>query len=159
VKPLNPDFRDMLSALLDAEAEFLLVGAYALSAHGQDRMTGDIDLWVRPTPENAARVWRALDVYRAPRRELTVEDLATPDTVYQIGLPPHRIDFLTSIDGVEFEEAWQSRVPKLLSGLMVNVLAPHLLLRNKLKLGRHKDLIDADWIQRKIDKGQLPGGD
>ncbi|MBA3480258.1 MAG: hypothetical protein H0T51_00450 [Pirellulales bacterium] len=155
---LNPDFRDMLTALLDAEAEFLLVGAYALSAHGQDRMTGDIDLWVRPTAENAARVWRALQAYRAPMRDLTVEDLATPDVVYQIGIPPHRIDVLTSIDGVEFEEAWSSRVAKGLAGLKVDVLAPHLLLRNKLKTGRHKDLIDADWLQRKIHKGELPGG-
>jgi hypothetical protein len=71
---------------------------------------------------------------------------------------PHRIDILTSIDGVEFEEAWLSRMPKLMAGLEIQVVAPHLLLRNKLKTGRHKDLIDADWIQRKIDKGQLPAG-
>lgn len=155
---LNPDFRDMLTALLDAEAEFLLVGAYALSVHGQDRMTGDIDLWVRPTAENAARVWRALEAFRAPRRNLTVEDLATPDVIYQIGVAPQRIDILTSIDGVEFDEAWESRVPKVLAGLAINVLPPHLLVRNKLKSGRHKDLIDADWLQRKIDRGELPGG-
>jgi hypothetical protein len=72
-------------------------------------------------------------------------------------VPPHRIDILTSIDGVEFEEAWASRSPKSLAGLQVDVLAPHLLLRNKLKAGRPKDLVDADWIKRKIDKGQLPG--
>lgn len=155
---MNPDFRDMLTALLDADAEFLLVGAYALSAHGQSRTTGDIDFWVRPSPENAARVWRALEAYRAPRRSLTVEDLATPGNVYQIGLAPHRIDILTSIDGVEFEEAWQSRVPKSVAGLEINVLAPHLLLRNKRKLGRPKDLVDAAWIERKIAKGELPGG-
>jgi hypothetical protein len=147
----------MLTALFDAEADFLLVGAYALSAHGQDRMTGDIDLWVRPTPENAIRVWQALTAYKAPKRNLTVDDLATPEVIYQIGVPPHRIDILTSIDGVEFEEAWKSRMQKNLSGLDVNVLAPYLLLRNKLKTGRHKDLIDADWIQRKIAKGELPG--
>jgi hypothetical protein len=147
----------MLTALFDAEADFLLVGAYALSAHGQDRMTGDIDLWVRPTPENAIRVWQALTAYKAPKRNLTVDDLATPEVIYQIGVPPHRIDILTSIDGVEFEEAWKSRMQKNLSGLDVNVVAPYLLLRNKLKTGRHKDLIDADWIQRKIAKGELPG--
>jgi hypothetical protein len=147
----------MLTALFDAEADFLLVGAYALSAHGQDRMTGDIDLWVRPTPENAIRVWQALTAYKAPKRNLTVDDLATPEVIYQIGVPPHRIDILTSIDGVEVEEAWKSRMQKNLSGLDVNVLAPYLLLRNKLKTGRHKDLIDADWIQRKIAKGELPG--
>jgi hypothetical protein len=118
-------------------------------------MTAGIDLWVRPTAENATRVWRALEAYRAPRRNLTVEDLATPDIVYQIGVAPQRIDILTSIDGVEFEEAWKSRVPKTLAGVKVDVLAPHLLLRNKRKTGRHKDLIDADWIQRKIDKSEL----
>jgi hypothetical protein len=84
VNQLNPDFREMLNALLDADAEFLLVGAYALAAHGQSRFTGDIDLWVRPTSENAARVWQALEAFRAPRRNLTVQDFATPDNIYHL---------------------------------------------------------------------------
>ena len=100
---MNRDFVEMLSALSDAGAEYLLVGAHALAAHGRPRATGDLDLWVRATPQNARRVWSALLEFGAPLDGITVEDLSTPDVVFQIGLPPSRIDLLTSISGVEFD--------------------------------------------------------
>ena len=103
---LNPDFRDMLSALSAEGAEFLLVGAFAMAVHGYPRATGDMDIWIRPSDENAGRVWRALRQFKAPMRNLSVEDLKSPDTVFQIGVAPRRIDLLTSIDGVEFDDAW-----------------------------------------------------
>ena len=93
---LNPDFKDMLSALSDAKVEYLVVGAYALAAHGFPRATGDLDLWVRPTEENAHRVWTALAAFGAPVSKLQVRDFATPGIVYQIGVAPHRpadVDF------------------------------------------------------------------
>ena len=96
---MNPDFRDMLSALCDEGAEFLLVGAYAMAAHGCPRATGDIDIWIRPSDDNAQRVWRALKRFKAPVRNLTIDDLKTPEIVFQIGVAPRRIDLLTSIDG------------------------------------------------------------
>jgi hypothetical protein len=95
---LNPDFRDMLSALCEESAEFLLVGAYALAAHGLPRATGDMAIWIRRSDENAQRVWRALQRFGAPLARLTIEDLKTPDLVFQIGVAPRRINILTSID-------------------------------------------------------------
>lgn len=94
---LNSNFKDMLNALHEAGADYLLIGAYAMAAHGCPRATGDIDIWVRPTPDNATRVWGALQRFGAPLSRVTVADFHTPDVVYQIGLPPQRIDILTSL--------------------------------------------------------------
>lgn len=147
---LNSDFRDMLAALLDAAATFLVVGAHAMAVHGVPRATGDIDLWVRPDPENAERVLAALTEFGAPVEAmgLTLDDLAKPGTVYQIGLPPRRVDILTEIDGVSFEEAWQSRVIEEVSGLDVPFLSRETLLRNKKASGRTKDLADVELLER-----------
>src|SRR4051794_38964480 len=106
---LNPDFQDILSAFCDERVEFMVVGAYALAFHGFPRATGDIDLWIRRSDENARRVWRALIRFGAPLFDLTIDNLKTPDLALQIGLAPRRIDILTSIDGVEFDEAWPHR--------------------------------------------------
>ena len=83
---LNPNFKDMLSALNDAGVDYLIVGAYAMAAHGCPRSTGDIDFWVRPTADNAQLVWEALKVFGTPTSRITVEDFVTPDTVFQIGV-------------------------------------------------------------------------
>ena len=99
----------MLSALSDAGAEYLIIGATALAAHGYTRGTKDIDIWIRPTPENAARVYRALIEFGAPMHEVSVQDLSTPGLIYQIGVDPGRIYFLTQPAGVTFEPAWQQR--------------------------------------------------
>ena len=107
---LNQDFRDILSALSDAEADYLLVGAYALAAHGLVRATEDLDLWIRATPENAVRVMKALLEFGAPSDRFQREDLSSPDTVIQLGVAPVRIDLLTSISGVDFKSAWERRV-------------------------------------------------
>lgn len=144
---MNSDYRDMLNALSAEGAEFLVVGAYALAVHGQPRATGDIDLWIRPTPENAARVWRALQRFGAPLRGLTVADLTTDDIVYQIGVAPRRIDILTSITGVAFEEAWQSRVSTEVDGVRFSAIDAGNLLKNKRASGRPKDLADAAWLE------------
>ncbi|HET9225586.1 MAG TPA: hypothetical protein VFR31_02900, partial [Thermoanaerobaculia bacterium] len=103
---------------------FLVVGAHALAVHGVVRTTGDLDIWVRPDPENAQRVWRALAGFGAPMEAmgLTIQDLSQPGTVYQIGLPPKRIDILTEISGVEFDEAWGSRTVQEADGLTIPFL-------------------------------------
>ena len=100
----------MLSALNEAGVEYLVVGAYAMAAHGCPRATGDIDFWVRSTPQNARRVWQALIAFAAPTSQITLEDFSTADVVFQIGIAPQRIDILTSISGVEFDEAWPKRL-------------------------------------------------
>ena len=108
---MNRDFAEMLSALSAAGAEFLIVGAHALAAHGTPRATGDIDIWVKATADNAARVLQALQAFGAPRGDLTADDLIQPDTVFQIGVVPSRVDILSGISGVRFEEPQGSTGP------------------------------------------------
>ncbi len=145
---LNPDFREMLSALSEEGAEFLVVGAYALAAHGSPRATGDLDLWVRPTPENAVRVWNALRRFGAPLQDLRAEDLAAAETVFQVGVAPLRIDILTSIDGVLFDEAWPNRLDLDMEGMSVPILGKSDLIRNKRACGRTQDLADVERLEQ-----------
>jgi hypothetical protein len=135
--------------LSDAEARFLVVGAYAVAVHAEPRATGDLDLWVEPTPENAVRVLAALRVFGAPLHDLTEQDLATENVVFQIGLPPRRVDILTSITGVTFAEAWSGRAAVTYGDVRVPVIGREALLKNKLALGRPKDLLDADLLRRR----------
>ncbi len=139
---LNPDFSDMLSAFAAENVEYLLVGAYALAAHGVPRATGDLDCWVRPTADNAQRVLRALLAFGAPTAGLSADDLTRADLVFQIGVEPNRIDILTSIDGVTFDEAYRDRISAHLGHLDVPVLGRDALIRNKRAVGRPKDLVD-----------------
>ena len=113
---MNRDYSEMFAALSAARVEFLVVGAYAMAAHGLPRATGDIDIWVHPTPENAARVMRGLRMFGAPLFELSVDDLPAPDTVFQIGVAPSRIDILTGITGVRFADAWPNRMLATIDG-------------------------------------------
>jgi hypothetical protein len=138
----------MLSCLNGEGVEFIVVGAYALAAHGLPRATGDIDLWVRNTAENADRVMRALAKFGAPLADLSADDFAAPDVVLQLGVEPHRIDLLTGIDGVEFAEAWRNKVAITVGGMEVNVLSKADLLKNKLAAGRDKDLGDIAWLKK-----------
>ncbi len=139
----------MLIALAEEQAVFLIVGAYAVAVHGAPRSTGDIDIWVRPDPENAGRVWKALASFGAPVEAMGLnrEDLATPGTVYQIGQPPRRVDIITEISGVEFEEAWRSRVVETVDGLELPFLGREDLLRNKIASARPKDLADVELLK------------
>jgi hypothetical protein len=140
---INQDFSDMLSALSEEGVEYLLVGAYALAVHGHPRATGDIDIWVRPTPENAGRVLRAVARFGAPLRDLSAADLSTPGTVFQIGVPPRRIDLMTSIDAVEFAAAWTGRLQARVGDRDVPVIGKSDLVRNKRATGRPQDLADV----------------
>jgi hypothetical protein len=144
---MNRDFAEMLKALATESVEFLVVGAYAVAGHGIPRATGDIDLWVRSTPANAARLWRALEQFGAPRSRVSPESFTQPDVVYQIGLPPNRIDFLTTIDGVAFDDAWAEKVPCVVSGIAFNMLSLRHLVENKRATGRPQDLADVARLQ------------
>ena len=144
---LNDDFRELLSELSDAEAEFLVVGAYALAAHGLVRATGDLDIWVRPSRENAERVRAALLKFGAPADMFSTEDLQQPDLVIQLGLPPVRVDLLTGISGVSFDDAWPERVVLELGELRVPVLSREHLIRNKRATARDQDLVDLKWLE------------
>jgi hypothetical protein len=126
----------------------MLVGAHARAAYGIPRATADIDIWVRATPENALRVWRALADYGAPLHDLTIDDLSRPGIVFQIGLPPYRIDILTEISGVTFDEAWPNRIYADFAGSTYAVIGREDFLRNKLAAGRSKDLSDIDDVEQ-----------
>jgi hypothetical protein len=143
---VNRDFAEMLSALSEAGAEFLVVGAHALAAHGTPRATGDIDIWVNSAPENAARVIAALTMFGAPMADLTVDDLTKADTVFQIGVSPSRVDILSGISGVQFADAWPRRVLLLIEGITVPVLGRADFLANKRASGRPKDLLDIELL-------------
>jgi hypothetical protein len=143
---VNRDFVEMLSALSRTSAEYLVVGAHALAAHGLPRATGDLDLWVRATPENARRVWTALEGFGAPLHQLTVEDLAREGVVFQIGVVPRRIDILTSITGVSFTDAWENRIDIEIDGIEVPVLGRADLVRNKRAVGRTRDIADLEEL-------------
>jgi hypothetical protein len=143
---LNPDFRDILSAFNAARVEYLLVGAYAVAAHGLPRATGDIDLWIRPTAANAANAWRALGVFGAPLDGLSQDDLTARDTVVQIGVAPRRIGLLTTIDGLSFDTAWADRVTVSVDGLDVPVISRPHLIANKGSTGRLQDQADAERL-------------
>ncbi|HET7462138.1 MAG TPA: hypothetical protein VFJ82_12855 [Longimicrobium sp.] len=130
-----------------AEADFLLVGAFAIAVHQYPRATGDIDLWVRPELANARRVWNALANFGAPVEDLTVEELSRPGFFYQVGVAPVRIDILTAIDGVSFDEAWAEKEDHDLFGVAVPVISRRHLLINKKATGRPKDQADAAWLE------------
>lgn len=146
---MTDDFRDMVAALNAVGARFLIVGAHALAAHGVPRVTGDLDLLVDPTPENAARVWKALREFGAPAEALGLreQDFCTPNVVAQIGLPPGRIDLMTGISGVTFEEAWTGRLRGDFVGVVANFLGREDFVRNKRASGRRKDLDDVEALE------------
>jgi hypothetical protein len=148
---LNPDFKDMLSCLRDEKVDFIVVGAYALAAHGFPRATGDIDIWVRSDAENARKVIRALAKFGAPISDISENDFAAPDRVLQIGVEPSRIDLLTGIDGVKFDEAWEEKISIMIDELKIHVLSKGHLIRNKLAAGRDKDQGDIAWLEKNQD--------
>ncbi len=143
----NPDFNDLLSALSAEGAEFLIVGAHAVMFYTTPRYTKDLDVWVRPEPDNAERVYRALRAFGAPLSDLTAADLATPGTIFQIGVAPNRIDVLTSIDAVLFEDAWQRRTASTYGGVPISLLSVEDLLTNKRAVGRKQDLLDVERLE------------
>ena len=145
---LNPDFREMLLCLKDEEVDFLIVGAYALAAHGFPRATGDLDIWVRSSSENAHKVMRALARFGAPTSDLSTSDFTAPEMIVQLGVEPCRIDLLTSIDGVSFDKAWQDRVKITINDLELSILSKEDLLKNKLAAGRDKDQVDINWLNK-----------
>jgi hypothetical protein len=143
---MNPDFVDLLRAFIAADVRFLVVGAYALAIHGRPRATGDLDVWVEPTSENAARAMRALAAFGAPLHELSEEDLARPGVTYQIGVPPGRIDILTDLTDLTFADAWPGRLRRPFGEVEVDFIGRDAFIRNKRATGRPKDLVDTEGL-------------
>jgi len=144
---MNRDFRDLLAEFNAHRVEYLIVGAHALAAHGHVRATKHLDIWVRPDRSNAARVIRALRAFGAPLHDLTEADLSRPGLIFQIGVAPIRIDLVTAIRGVEFEEAWPERMETRFADQPAAVLSRNHLIQNKRASGRTQDLADVQWLE------------
>jgi len=144
---LNEDYKDILRALSVEKVKYLLVGAYAMAAHGYPRSTLDIDFWVMQSPENADAIMRALQRFGAPLHDLSAEDLQRNGTVFQIGVAPRRIDIITEATGLEFEEAYGRSQPITIDGIEVRIPSIADLIRNKRATGRTRDLADAEALE------------
>ncbi len=145
---MSPDFLDIVRALLNAEARFIVVGAYAVNLYVDPRATGDLDLWVEPSPKNSIKVMQALEAFGAPLRDVTEADFSKPGLTLQIGVSPLRIDILTEISGVSFEEAWIERSMHPFGPYSIPFLGKQTLIRNKRASGRPKDFADLDYLER-----------
>ena len=140
---LNQDYKEMLSLLLDNKVEFLLVGAYALAAHGFPRATADIDIFVKPNSKNASVLYKTLEKFGAPLENISTDDFANPGIILQIGVAPRRIDIITKIDGLTYDEASKGKEIIEIENLSIPVISKQNLIINKLATGREKDKIDA----------------
>ena len=155
---LNEDYKEMLQCLADEGAKFLIVGAYALAAHGYPRATMDIDIWVMPSRDNAEAVLRALRRFGAPLRGLTIDDLQRDDTIFQIGVAPRRIDIITGASGLRFEETFHRSAEIRIEALRVRIPSVDDLIRNKRASGRTRDLADAEALESlKVSKRRHKG--
>lgn len=146
--PINRDFRDLFSAFSAAEIRFLVVGAHAVIYYTVPRYTKDLDIWIDPSPENAARAYRALAEFGAPLTGIAVEDLSIPGTILQIGVEPNRIDVLTEVEGLNFEDAWARRTLSSYGDVPISLLHLDDLIRNKQAVGRLQDQVDLEWLER-----------
>ena len=145
---LSRDFREFIECLNSNEVEYLIVGALAVSWHGFSRYSADIDFLIRPSKANAARVLRALSQFGFGSLDIAASNLTSSGKVIQLGYEPNRIDLLTSVTGVSFDDAWNDRAPGDLDGLSVNFIGRSSLLRNKDATGRAKDRIDAEELRK-----------
>ncbi|MFA7173843.1 MAG: nucleotidyltransferase [Kiritimatiellia bacterium] len=144
---LNEDYKEMLRLLIEEKVKFLLVGAYAVAAHGYPRATMDIDIWVMPSSENAFAVLKALKRFGAPLHNLTLDDLKKPDIIFQIGVAPRRIDIITGVDGLNFKSAYANSLEIEIEGLKINIPSLDDLICNKKASGRTKDIADAEALE------------
>lgn len=144
---LNDDYKEMLQLLKSNEVRFLVVGAYAMGAYGYPRATGDMDIWIMASGENSQKVFRALKEFGSPLTQINEATFTARDIIFQIGVAPRRIDIITSIDGVEFEQAWQRRVEIDIDNLKVPFISKPDLIKNKESTGRDKDLLDAKYLK------------
>ena len=143
---LERDLREFIELLDARDVRYVIVGAFALAHHGHPRYTGDIDFFVEASIQNAERIGQVLDQFGFANIGIDKEDFTASDQVVQLGVDPHRMDIMTSISGVTFEEAWATREYGDLDGLNVPFISKDLLRRNKAAAGRKQDLADLDYL-------------
>lgn len=143
---LQSDLSEFIALLNSGRVEYVVVGGHAVAFHGHPRLTGDIDFFVRATPENADRLLAVLAEFGFGEMGLTKGELTVPDKVVQLGRPPNRIDLLTSISGVTFDEAWKTRAEGQLGEHVVPFIGMEALIRNKRASNRAKDQLDVTTL-------------
>ena len=144
---LDHDFNEFVQLLLANRVRFLIIGGYTLATHGAPRYTGDLDTWLWVNSDNADRMLAALDSFGFGSLNITRDVFLLPDTVIQLGYPPHRIDLLTGIDGVNLDEAWSQRVEFVIDGRHVPFISREDLITNKKAVARPQDLADVATLE------------
>lgn len=144
---LSKDFKEFIALLNEHEVRYLVVGGYALAFHGYPRYTKDLDVWIEPSPGNADRIIAALDDFGFGSLGLAAADFLERDTIIQLGYPPHRIDLLTTIAGVTFEECYRAKAGVDIEGLHIDVIDSDNFKKNKRATGRPRDAVDADNLE------------
>ena len=143
----SQDFREFIELLIKHNAEYLIVGGYAVGVHGHPRYTGDLDIWLNPSPQNAELILKSVNEFGFSSYGLTQADFTKPGNVIQLGYPPLRIDLLTEIDGVTFEDCYENRKEVTIENLQVNFIGYNDLLKNKKESGRPRDIDDIDNLK------------
>jgi len=141
------DFKEFIELLIKNKAEYLIVGGYAVGVHGHPRYTGDLDIWLNPTVENSQKILKSVNEFGFSSFKLTKDDFTKPGNVIQLGYPPLRIDLLTEIDGVKFEECYANRKEVIMEEMKVNFIGYNDLLKNKKESGRPRDIDDIDNLK------------
>jgi hypothetical protein len=144
--PINPDYRDLFRLLFEEKVEYLVIGAYAVTYYCEPRYTKDLDILVRPTEENAGRLWKALERFGAPLTDVCLADFTNPEMIYQIGIEPNRIDVHVSITGVDFEAIWPNRVESTYAKVPIQIISRADLITAKKASARPQDLLDVQRL-------------
>jgi len=142
----HSDFKELLELLNAHAVDYLIVGGYALALHGAPRFTGDLDIYLGTHRDNARKILSVLEEFGFGSLQLLEDDFSKPDQIIQLGVPPVRIDFVTSIDGVDWEKAWKGRVEGAWGGIPVSFLSREDFITNKRATGRLKDLADIELL-------------
>ncbi len=145
---VNPDLKELFKILNDHGVEYLIIGAYAVIYYTAPRYTKDLDIWVRPTPENARKVWAALEKFGAPLADITEKDFTDKEMIYQIGVEPNRIDVMMGVSGLKFSDVWNNRETSTYGGIPIWIISRDDLIRTKETAGRPQDLIDAESLKK-----------
>lgn len=144
---LNKDYKEFLELLNEKRVEYLVIGGYALGLHGFPRYTGDIDVWIKVGEANAEKIVAAIEKFGFSSLELKKENFLEKDIIIQLGYPPVRIDIITSIDGVEFDEAYSNRQTFNADGVDIFFIGIRDLIKNKRSSGRPQDIADLEKLE------------
>jgi hypothetical protein len=143
----SQDFKEFVELLIKNKVEYLIVGGYAVGVHGHPRYTGDLDIWLNPSEENATKILLCINEFGFSSFNLKIEDLTKEGNVIQLGYPPLRIDLLNKIDGVEFNNCYKNKIIVNIDDILVNFIGYDDLIKNKKETGRHKDLDDLENLK------------